>query len=152
VETEPTLDFEANEWIEVGHACNIIYISHLGGSVTFGEKMWTEARRRDWQHAVDTQVVGDAVAWIWNLVGTYLYDAHQVVDWYHATEHLALSAQLTFGEETSAANYWLKQQETPLFQGNSYLWSRPSSILLTQRQSKKSYSGLEEFFHLLARG
>jgi len=52
-------------------------------------------------------------------VGTYLYDAHQVVDWYHATEHLALAAHLAFGEGPSEAMRWFKQQETPLFQGHA---------------------------------
>lgn len=119
VEPEPTLEAETKEWIELGHARNATYVSHLGRPETFGEKMWTEARRRDWQHAADTQVVGDGAPCIWNLVRTYLYDAHQVVDWYHATEHLALAAHLAFGEGTSAAIHWLKQQETPLFQGHA---------------------------------
>lgn len=109
VEPEPTLDAETKEWIELGHARHTTYVSHLGGPETFGEKMWTEARRRGWQQAVDTQVVGDGAPWIWNLVGTYFYDAHQVVDWYHAKEHLALAAHLAFGEGTSAAIHWLKQ-------------------------------------------
>jgi len=119
VVAKPTLDVETKDWIELGHARNTTYVSHLGGPETFGEKMWTEARRRDWQHAVDTQVVGDGAPWIWNLAGTYLYDAHQIVDWYHATEHLALAAHLAFGEGAPEAIRWLKQQETPLFQGHA---------------------------------
>ena len=117
VEAEPTLDKETGDWIEAGHARKTSYVSHLGGPEEFGKKMWTEAKRRDWLRALDTQVVGDAATWIWNLVGTYLYDAHQVVDWYHATEHLALASQSVFGEGSVEALRWLKQQETPLFQG-----------------------------------
>ena len=119
VEAEPSLDKETGDWIEVGHARKTSYVSHLGGPEEFGKKMWTEAKRRDWLHALDTQVVGDAATWIWNLVQTYLYDARQVVDWYHATEHLALAAQLAFGENSPEALRWFKQQETPLFQGHA---------------------------------
>jgi len=119
VETEPTLDQETGDWIEIGHARKISYVSHLGGPEEFGRKMWTEAKRRDWPHALDTQVVGDAASWIWNLVNTYLYDAHQVVDWYHATEHLALAAQVAFGENCPEALRWFKHQETPLYQGHA---------------------------------
>jgi hypothetical protein len=57
VEEEPTLDVETNDWIELGHARNTSYVSHLGGPEVFGEKMWTEAKRRGWQHAIDTQVL-----------------------------------------------------------------------------------------------
>jgi hypothetical protein len=119
VEVEPTLDSVTKEWIELGHARNTTYVSYLGGPEPFGEKMWTEAKRRHWQHAVDTQVVGDGAPWIWNLVETYLYDAHQVVDWYHATEHLASASHLAFGEGTPEAKRWLEQHETPLFQGHA---------------------------------
>ncbi len=34
---------------------------------------------------------------------TYFYDANQVVDWYHATEHLALAAHSAFGEGSAEA-------------------------------------------------
>jgi hypothetical protein len=63
--------------------------------------------------------VADGAAWIWNLVTDYLYDARQVVDWYHATQHLGLAAQLAFGEGTPQAVRWFKQHETPLFQGHA---------------------------------
>lgn len=119
VELEPTLEAETGDWIEVGHARRTSYVSHLGGPEEFGKKMWTEAKRRHWQQAVDTQVVGDGATWIWNLVGDYFYDAHQIVDWYHATQHLALAAQLTFGEGNPEAVRWHKGYETPLFQGHA---------------------------------
>jgi hypothetical protein len=119
VEPVATLDPETKEWIELGHAAHTSYVSHLGGPEVFGQKLWTEAKRRRWHRAIDTQVVGDGAAWIWNLVGDYLYDARQVVDWYHATQHLGLAAQLAFGEGTPQAVRWFKQHETPLFQGHA---------------------------------
>jgi hypothetical protein len=120
-EVEWTKIFEAatKELVDVGHAKHINYISHLGGPEAFGWKLWTEANRRRWHDATDTQVVADAAAWIWNLVGDYLYDAHQLVDWFHATEHLGLSAKLAFGEGSTQALRWFKQHETLLFQGHA---------------------------------
>lgn len=119
VEQAPTLDPETLDWVDLAHARKITFVSHLGGPEPFGKKMWTESKRRRWHHAIDTQVVGDGATWIWNLVADYFYDAHQVVDWYHATEHLATAAHLAFGEGTPEANRWFKQQETPLFQGHA---------------------------------
>jgi hypothetical protein len=119
VEMKETFDPETKEVVEIGHATHSSYISHLGGPEPFGRKLWSEAKRRQWHTAVDTQVVADAAAWIWNLVGDYLYDAHQLVDWYHATEHLSLAAKYAFGEGTLQAKQWYKQQETPLYQGHA---------------------------------
>ncbi len=119
VEQAPTLDPETMDWIDLAHARKVTFVSYLGGPETFGKKMWTESKRRDWHSDIDTQVVGDGAVWIWNLVADYFYDAHQVVDWYHATEHLATAADLAFGEGTPEAARWFKQQETPLFQGHA---------------------------------
>jgi len=133
VEPEPTLDGETKDWIELGRARQTTYVNHLGGPEPFGEKMWTEARRRNWHQAIDTQVVGDGAPWIWNLVATYLYDAHQVVDWYHATQHLAQASQLAFGEGSPEAKRWFKQQETPLFQGHADQVAQHITLLANQQ-------------------
>jgi hypothetical protein len=119
VEWTKLFDPQTKDEVEVGHAANTSYICHLGGPEAFGRKLWTEAKRRHWHAALDTQVVADAAAWIWNLVNDYLYDAHQLVDWYHATEHLGLGASLAFGQDTPQAQRWFKQYETLLFQGHA---------------------------------
>lgn len=119
VEWAKIFDAQTKEEVEVGHARNTSYICHLGGPETFGRKMWAEAKRRKWHTAIDTQVVADAAAWIWNLVGDYLYDAHQLVDWFHATEHLGLAAGLAYSQGTIQAHRWYKEHETLLFQGHA---------------------------------
>jgi hypothetical protein len=120
-EVEWTKIFETatRELVDVGHATQLSYISHLGGPEAFGWKLWTEAKRRGWHDARDTQVVADAAAWIWNLVSDYLYDAHQLVDWFHATQHLGLAANLAFGEGSTQGLRWFKHHETLLFQGHA---------------------------------
>ena len=119
VDQKPIFDVESKEWDDQAYAKNTTYVSHLGGPEIFGEKMWTEGKRREWDQAVDTEAVGDAASWIWNLVETYFYDAHQIVDWYHAAEHLAQAAQLSFPNQSEKATAWRKKQETPLFQGHA---------------------------------
>jgi hypothetical protein len=113
----PVLDPKTGEWVEQGHAAHNSYTCHLGGPETFGKKVWTEAQKRHFRRAMETEVVADGAVWIWNLVGDYFYDSHQLVDWYHGTEHLARAAHLLCGEGTPAAKRWLKEQETVLFQG-----------------------------------
>ena len=56
-----------------------------------------EARRRGADHVRQLVVLGDGAAWIWNLAGKLLPAATQIVDIYHAREHLhALAATLAF--------------------------------------------------------
>jgi hypothetical protein len=115
----PSVDAATKDRVELGHALHNTYVSHLGGPEEFGRKLWAEADRRHWNRSSDTQVVADGAVWIWNLVGDHFYDSHQVVDWFHAKEHLALAAQSMFGEGSSAAKRWLTEQETALFQGHA---------------------------------
>jgi hypothetical protein len=85
----------------------------------FGQLVWAEAQARGWEQAMDTQVVGDGASWIWNLAGEHFYDSRQVVDWYHATEHLGVAAKLLHGEGSVAAKRWYKRAETKLYQGHA---------------------------------
>ena len=64
-------------------------------------------------------MLGDGAPWIWNLAATHFYDSHQMVDWYHATEHLATAARLLKGEGTLAAKRWLNASKTTLFGGHA---------------------------------
>jgi len=119
VQVRPTLERETGGHIELAHAVNSTYVAHLGGPETFGEMAWGEAARRGWEGAADTEVIGDGAPWIWNLAADYFYDSHQVVDWFHATEHLASAAQLLKGEGTLAATRWLNDRKTILFAGHA---------------------------------
>ena len=119
IEVRPTLDPPTGETLDLAHAIRNSYVAHLGGPERFGELVWAEARQRGWTRARDSIAVGDGAPWIWNLVQTHFFDSHQVVDGYHATEHLATAANLLKGEGTPAAHQWLKAQETPLFEGHA---------------------------------
>lgn len=119
VQVRPTLDRETGDREELAHAINNSYAAHLGGPEMFGQMVWAESARRDWEQAADTEVLGDGALWIWNLAATHFYDSHQMVDWYHATEHLATAARLLKGEGTLAAKRWLNASETTLFGGHA---------------------------------
>jgi hypothetical protein len=119
VDVRPTRDPETGDMVEMAHAVNNSYGAHLGGPEVFGQLVWAEARRRRWEGALDTQAVGDGAPWIWNLVREHFYDSHQLVDWYHATEHLGVAARLLKGEGTRAAKQWVNARETLLFQGHA---------------------------------
>jgi len=119
VEVRPTVDKETGDRVELAHAVNNSYVAHLGGPEFFGEMVWAEATRRDWTQAADREVIGDGAPWIWNLAADHFYDSCQVVDWYHATEHLAKAGHLLKGEGSVAEKRWYNARETKLFQGRA---------------------------------
>lgn len=103
----------------VPHAGNISYTAHLGGPELFGERVFAEARRRGWEQAQDTQVIGDGAVWIWNLASVHFGQSRQLVDWYHAKQHLAEATRLYKGDAKPAATLWLNSRATALYQGHA---------------------------------
>ena len=69
--------------------------------------------------AEDSLVIGDGAPWIWNLAGEHFYDSHQLVDWYHASQHLANAGKLLHGEGSPKAHRWHRTWETRLYQGHT---------------------------------
>ena len=119
VAVAPTPDPNTGELMEFAHAAHNSYVAHLGGPEVIGEMTWTEARRRGWEQAQDTQVVGDGAVWIWNQAALHFGTSHQVVDWYHAKQHLTAAARLLKTEGSSAFARWLNSRTTLLFQGHA---------------------------------
>lgn len=119
VAVRPTIDPHTKEVLELAHAVNNSYVAHLGGPEVFGEQLWAEARRRHWEQAQDTQAVGDGAVWIWNQVNLHFSESHQLVDWYHAKQHLIAAAKLLKGDGTPAMARWLNSRETWLYQGHA---------------------------------
>lgn len=119
VAVHPTRDKATGDLVPLAHTINQTYVAHLGGPDVFGQQLWAEAHRRHWSQAAETVALGDGAPWIWNLVGHHFYDSQQVVDWYHAKQHLAQAANLIAGEGTPAAARWLTEQETCLFEGQA---------------------------------
>lgn len=109
----PGRDAQTGEAGLIPQAVHNSYAAHLGGPEVFGELVFAEARRRGWEQAQDTQVLGDGAPWIWHQA------SRQLVDWYHAKQHLAEAARLYKGEGTVAAALWFKRQEAALYQGHA---------------------------------
>ncbi len=111
-------DPETKEHMELGSAEKNTYVAHLGGPEQFGRQIWAEARQRKWLEAQDNQVIGDGATWIWNLASEHFYTSHQLVDWFHACQHLAEVARSLYGEGSAKARRWYRSWETKLYQGH----------------------------------
>lgn len=116
---QPELVKETGETEWYAHAVNTSYLGVLGGVERFGQHLWAEALRRRVPAARESLVCGDGAPWIWNLAVEHFGDSRQVVDWYHATEHLYKATHLAFGEGSAEAIRQAKGLETPLYQGHA---------------------------------
>jgi hypothetical protein len=107
------------ESMEVGCCLEPSYVTHLGSPEALGHRLWGEACRRGFDGAGQTLALGDGAPWIWNLVGLHFPYSQQLVDYYHAKEHLGLVARALHGEGTAASWRWLRHYETRLYQAGA---------------------------------
>ena len=84
----------------------------------FAQRVEREALRRRFQQAPRQAILGDGAAWIWNLASELFPDAIQIVDRYHANEHLATVAKAIYGPGTDLAEQWTHERCTELKAGN----------------------------------
>lgn len=75
------------------------YIGVIETAGKFGDRLEAEAIRRGLWNAETVVILGDGAAWIRNIVGQHFCGAIQIVDFYHAKEHLHKLLQLLFGTQ-----------------------------------------------------
>ncbi len=84
-------------------AKNMRYFCDIGEADDFGKLLWATGCTVNADLSPELVFLGDGAVWIWNLVAQYYSNAVQIVDWYHAEEHLegvALAAFTTPPERT----------------------------------------------------
>jgi len=78
------------------------YTAGIESAEQFGVRLYTEAWHRGWSRARKKVVLGDGAIWIWNLADQHFPGAIQIVDLFHARQHLwELSAKLFPNDERS---------------------------------------------------
>ena len=71
---------------------------------------WSEwAARLGLDDPTEIAVLGDGAEWIWNAATREFPGCTQVLDIYHAAEHVGDAAKRLFGEGTTAASAWFEQ-------------------------------------------
>jgi hypothetical protein len=93
------------------------YYSTQAAHDVFGYKVLTEALRRGLHTAGEVVFIGDGAKWIWNLCAREFKKAVQVLDWYHAVEHLWEAGRAYFGETSEMLTPWVKAREGELYEG-----------------------------------
>ena len=83
----------------------------------FAQRVGREARRRGFDQADRRAVLGDGALWIWNLTDELFPGATQIVDLYHAKEHLSEVAKAIYGVGSDLAGPWAGQRQDDLDDG-----------------------------------
>lgn len=92
------------------------YACDITEAETFGKLLWATACQVDADCAKRLVFLGDGAPWIWNLVQTYFPNAIQIVDWYHAEEHLEAVAREAFSAPDRQQE-WLEAMRQALWEG-----------------------------------
>ena len=87
------------------------HVASFDESVNFGGLIQQEAILRGMAYAKKVVVLGDGAVWIWEVARIYFPGAIQILDLYHAFEHVTELAQLLYPSEKDAkrkAELWRK--------------------------------------------
>ena len=75
----------------------------------FGRRLYTEAWERGWSRASKKVVLGDGADWIWNIADQHFPGALQIVDLWHAREHIWKVAAKLFSSDEKQRRGWAKK-------------------------------------------
>lgn len=103
--------FTQTAWDEEGFAIrdpdSTTYTGAIESADQFGKRLYVEAWKRGWSRAEKKVVIGDGAEWIWNLVQQHFPGAVQIVDLYHARQHLWDLVRLLYPDDRKRQNAWI---------------------------------------------
>jgi hypothetical protein len=94
------------------------YTGAIENAESFGRRIYTEALRRGWDRALKKVVLADGAIWIWVLAELLFPGALQIVDLYHAREHLWNMAAQLYPDDEPRQRRWAMVQENRLENGH----------------------------------
>ncbi len=84
----------------------------------FAARVEREATRRGFDRAARQTVLGDGARWIWNLTDEHFPYAVQIVDRFHAKQHLSDVAKSIHGAGSDRAQQWARERYDELDAGD----------------------------------
>ena len=113
------------------------YVGAVESADEFGYRLYTEAWNRGWEWAAIKIVIGDGAVWIWNIADRHFPGAVQIVDLYHARQHLWNVAALLYPHDAAAKKRWMTPMKDLLDHGWTELvveWLREIAAGLAETQ------------------
>lgn len=84
----------------------------------FAARVTREATRRGFAHARRRVVLGDGAPWIWKLADEHFPGAVQIVDRFHAKQHLSDVGKAIYGAPSDLARAWARERHEELDAGD----------------------------------
>ena len=103
--------FTQSTWDEEGFALrdpgSTTYVGAIETAQEFGLRLYLEGCKRGWNRAEKKVVIGDGAEWIWNIAEQHFPGAIQIVDLYHARQHLWELARKLFPNQQAEQERWM---------------------------------------------
>jgi len=93
------------------------YVGAIESCEEFGRRLYSEAWQRGWARAEKKVVLGDGAEWIWKQASLHFPDAIQIVDLYHACEHLWRLGAKLYPNDSPAQKRWVMVRKEKLDEG-----------------------------------
>lgn len=110
--------FTQTEWDNEGYAIrdpgSTTYTGAIETANEFGNRIYLEAWNRGWSRAQKKVVIGDGAEWIWNNADRHFPGAVQIVDLFHARQHLWNVARLIHLGDLPRQKQWILRHQPKL--------------------------------------
>jgi hypothetical protein len=110
--------FTQTTWDKEGYPIRDPHSTTYTGAIEtaeeFGKRIYVEAWNRGWSRAQKKVVMGDGAEWIWNLAELHFPGAIQIVDLYHARQHLWELARKLHPNDEVNQKAWVKVHQRRL--------------------------------------
>jgi hypothetical protein len=113
--------FTQTGWDKEGYAIrdsdSTSYVGAIETAEEFGKRLYVEAWKRGSSRAQKKAVLGDGAEWIWNLADQHLPGAIQIVDLFHARQHLWDLVRKLHPNDEKRQKRWIRVQKNRLDKG-----------------------------------
>ncbi|HEY6389722.1 MAG TPA: ISKra4 family transposase [Bryobacteraceae bacterium] len=90
------------------------YTAAIENADEFGRRIYIEAWERGWSRAEKKVLIADGAEWIWNIANQHFPGAIQIVDLYHARQHLWDLVRSLYPNEEIKQKRWMLRQQADL--------------------------------------
>jgi hypothetical protein len=114
---EPKLDEQGHLAGAGAQASKQSYVAEVGSMEQAGERLSAEAAKRGIGPEEMVVCLGDGAPANWKQFDLHFPNRVEVLDWYHAVEHLWAAGNGIFGQGTPQAGEWVAVREKELWEG-----------------------------------
>lgn len=109
--TQTTVDDQGRA---VRDEASTTYTGAIETADEFGRRIYTEAWERGWRRAETKVIIADGAEWIWNIADQHFPGAVQIVDIYHARQHLWDLARALYPNDEVGQKRWIMRRQAKL--------------------------------------